>query len=247
MQKYHINTKIFNTYGVTPQLCVLDTIHFFEFNSKRSEDANFVCFASNRAIADMALKKAQLYGIPLTIKQARDCIANCQQNGKLIRIPNTSDENNVPLCPLTTKRYLWMTKIRASMTQEELDSLKSKKTRAPFEKRRPELVEVRNRLISLLRERGISTVGKERQVELQCEKIEKSLGCSSEDAESILSGYADFLESGAYHFQLKKNKYTPRLTSVSDISGKFDKIRSFKNDTSRWYDPNKHLLEQFNK
>ena len=244
--KYHINSKVFEAYGVTPQLCVLDTIHFFEFNSAKSEDANFICFASNKAIAELALKKTEAYGMQLTMKQIKDCLANCQQNGKLIRVSNFPNGNDTPLCPLTTNKYVWMTKIRAGMAQEELDALKKKKTRTPFEKRRPELVEVRDRLIEILKDRGISVIGKERQVEAQCEKIEKHLGIAANSTAYMLSGYADFLESGPYLYQLEKNKYTPRLTSVLDISGKFDKIRHFKDDDSTWYDPHKHLLRDFN-
>lgn len=245
--KYYINNKIFNAYGATPQLCVLDSVHFFEFNSKRSEDANFICFASNKAIAEMALKKAQAYGIPLTLRQAKNCLASCQQNGKLVKVPNfPNGEDDVPLCLLTTNKYVWMTNIRADMTQEEIDSLKNKKSRVPFEKRRPELVKTRDRLMQYLRSRNISVAGRERQVEAQIEKIERSF----DDPQyflDIINGYLDFLEGGDYQFQLEKNKYTPRMTKLTDISGKFDSIRNFHRDRSGWFDPSKHLSETFNK
>lgn len=247
MIKYSINNKVFNVYGATPQLCILDTVHFFEFNSKMSEDANFICFASNKAIVEMALKKAEVYGIPITLKQAKNCLANCQQNGKLIKMSNFPNDDGVPLCPLTTNKYVWMTKIRADMSDEELARLRNKKSRVAFEKRRPELVEVRNRLVDYLKSRNISVVGKERQVEAQLEKVESSINCPSEDIPGFLAGYLDFLESGEYQFQLEKNKYAPRMTKLTDISGKFDTIRNFHRDRSNWFDPRKHLSETFNK
>lgn len=247
MMKYHINNKIFNTYGVTPQLCVLDTIHFFEFNSKRSEDANFICFASNKAIVEMVLKKAEAYGIPLTLKQAKNCLANCQQNGKLIKVPNFLNGDDEPLCPLTTNKYVWMTKIRADMSDEELARLRNKKSRIAFEQRRPELVGIRDRLTEYLKYHNISVIGKERQIEAQLEKVENSLNCLPMDRIKILDEYLNFLESGEYQFQLKKNKYAPRMTKLTDVSGKFDAIRNFHRNRSSWFDPSKHLSETFNK
>lgn len=247
MIKYSINNKVFNVYGATPQLCILDTVHFFEFNSKMSEDANFICFASNKAIVEMALKKAEVYGIPLSLKQAKNCLANCQQNGKLVKMPNFPNKDGAPLCPLTTNKYVWMTKIRADMSDEELARFRNKKSRVAFEQRQPELVEIRNRLVDYLKSRKISVIGKERQVEAQLEKVAGGINCPPENIPVILSGYLDFLESDEYQYQLEKNKYTPRMTKLTDISGKFDTIRNFHQDRSNWFDPSKHLSETFNK
>lgn len=247
MFKYYINKKVFEVYGVTPQLCVLDSFHFFEFNSKKSKDANFICFASNDAIAKMAIKKAERYGLSLTLKQARDCLANCQQNGKLVKVSNYPNGDDTPLCPLTTKKYVWMTKIRAEMSDEELETFRNKKSKVAFEKRRPELVEVRDRLMDYLKRQNISVVGKERQVEAQIEKVERGLGWEPELMPKLFSQYLEFLNSEEYQYQLEKNNYTPRMTKLTDISGKFDSIRNFFHNRSTWFDPSKHLSETFNK
>lgn len=247
MLNYYINKKIFEAYGVTPQLCILDSIHFFEFNSKRSKDANFICFASNDAIAKMAIKKAERYDMSFTLKQAKDCLANCQQNGKLVKVSNYPNGNDAPLCPLTTKKHVWMTKIRADMSDEELETFRNKKSKVAFEKRRPELVRVRDRFMNYLKRQNISVVGKERQVEAQIEKVERGLSQKPKSIPQLFDEYLEFLESEEYQYQLEKNNYTPRITKLTDISGKFDSIRNFYHDRSTWFDPSKHLSETFNR
>lgn len=244
--KYHINQKVYDAYGATPKLCVLDSVHFFEFNSKKSEEANFICYASNRAIIEMALKKADAYGLPLTYTQAKNCLKNCKHSGELVKVLNYETEDDAPLCPLTDSKYIWMTTIRAEKTQDELNALKNKKQRGPFEVRKPELVEVRNRFMVVLRDRGVYVAGKDHKVEVQIEKVFKECNISSQGELHFITGYIDFLESGEYLYQLKNNKYTPRLNSINDISGKAMKFRSFAKDRSRWYDPSKHLKEKFN-
>lgn len=246
MMKYSINRKVYDTYGVTPKLCILDSVHFFEFNSKKSEDANFICFASNKAVIEMALKKAEVYNIPLTYKQAETCLKNCKHSGELIKMLNYETKDDTPLCPLMGNKYVWMTTIRAAKTQEELDALRNKKTRAPFEVRCPELVPHRNRFMEVLKSRGIRVVGQEKKVELQIEKLLRECSDSPELSLHYIDGYLDFLESDEYAFQVENNKYTPRFTSIQDINGKFAKIRRFMHDERSWYDPSKHLKEKFN-
>lgn len=243
--KYYINPKVFNAYGATPKLCVLDAVYFLEFNSKKSERANFICFASNEAIIQLALKKAEAYSLPLTYIQAKNCLKNCKQSGELVKALNYETLDDIPLCPLTDKKYVWMTTLRADMTQDDINKLKNKKTRAPFEVRRPELVSYRERFMQVLRNRNIHVAGKEHAVEAQIEKVLEMANAPSAAESPFFNGYIDFLEDEGYQYQLENNKYTPRLTRINDISEKVFKIREFARNKDSWYNPNKHLKEKF--
>lgn len=240
--KYYINRKTYDAYGATPRMCVLDAVHFLEFNSQQREEANFYCFASPKAIAELAMKKADAYGIGLSYKQAQTCLKNCKQNGDLVKLFNYSNGSDEPLCPKTTDKIIWATKIRARMSQDKIESLKTKKSnRAPFEERRPELVEARDRFLSLIKSYGLGANKKEREVERQIDNIERDFDLNPKEIVKFVYGYLAMLESDWYHMQMEKSATCPRITKISDIGGKCGQIRLFYHTPSRHYDPSKCL------
>ncbi len=240
--KYYINRKTYDAYGATPRMCVLDAVHFLEFNSQQREEANFYCFASPKAIAELAMKKADAYGIELSYKQAQTCLKNCKQNGDLVKLFNYSNGSDEPLCPKTTDKIIWATKIRARMSQDKIESLKTKKSnRAPFEERRPELVDIRDRFIGLLGRHDMGVMGKEREIEKQIDIIGKEHGYNTTSLVGMLNEFLAWVDTDWFDMQSEKNKYCPRINKISDISKKFDPIVQFLKTPVRHYDPSKCL------
>ena len=240
--KYYINRKTYDAYGATPKMCVLDSVRFLEFDSAQHEEANYYCFASPKAIAELAMKKADAYGIELSYRQAQMCLKNCKQNGDLIKLENYPNDGSEPLCPMTHDKFIWATKIRVDMTQEEVDKLRKKKlSGVPFEERRPELVVIRDRFIRLLGRYEIGTNGKERAVEKQIETIEKDHGYNTTKLVGMLNEFLAWVDDEWYDMQLSRNKYCPKINRISDISKKFDPIVQFLKTPARHYDPSKCL------
>lgn len=113
-----------------------------------------------------------------------------------------------------------------------------------FEKKYPYLVEARNRILRYLSDREIKLVdirALNRDIIALCQKF---LDLNDEESAAIvITSYIDYLESPEYEYQVEHARTCPRITCQQDIAWKYDKIRAFKNDPSRHFDPTTMLSQ----
>ncbi len=111
-----------------------------------------------------------------------------------------------------------------------------------FERKYPDLVEIRAQIIDYLQDNYIPI--------FSMKSLNRGLIAlanayrSEEDSQQhlrVLNGYLKFLNSPQYKYQCQMNKYCPRISRQADIFDKMYKIRDFAHDSSRWYDPSKTL------